>query len=106
MQRQARGSLSIQLFEEGQPLDMGMSGSDLAKDMPVQKRGGLGVKLMDLAGDKTISSVAIAGEEGPIKEEESVNGTEDAPVSGTDAPANVTKEPVNGTEEGPETPAE
>ena len=36
-----------------------------AKDMPVQKRGGLGVKLMDLAGDKTISSMAIAGEEGP-----------------------------------------
>ena len=41
-----------------------------AKDMPVQKRGGLGVKLMDLAGDKTISSVAIAGEEGGQAREE------------------------------------
>ncbi|MBA4418832.1 MAG: DNA gyrase subunit A [Syntrophus sp. (in: bacteria)] len=33
-----------------------------AKDMPVQKRGGLGVKLMDLQGDKTINAVAITGE--------------------------------------------
>ena len=46
-----------------------------AKDMPVQKRGGLGVKLMDLAGDKTISAVAIAGEEGQQNKEE-----EQAPV--------------------------
>ena len=42
-----------------------------AKDMPVQKRGGLGVKLMDLAGDKTISAVAVAGADGaPPKEDE------------------------------------
>ncbi len=48
-----------------------------AKDMPVQKRGGLGVKLMDLAGDKTISAVAIAGEEGPqTKEEETETDNE------------------------------
>jgi DNA gyrase subunit A len=33
-----------------------------AKDMPVQNRGGLGVKLMDLEGDKTISAVAITGD--------------------------------------------
>ncbi len=34
-----------------------------AKDIPVQKRGGLGVKLMDLGTDKTISSVATVTEE-------------------------------------------
>ena len=34
-----------------------------AKDIPVQKRGGLGVKLMDLGPDKTISSVATVTED-------------------------------------------
>ena len=48
-----------------------------AKDMPVQKRGGLGVKLMDLAGDKTISAVAVAGEDGaPPKDEDEEPVTE------------------------------
>ncbi|HEY3276033.1 MAG TPA: DNA gyrase subunit A [Syntrophorhabdaceae bacterium] len=63
-----------------------------AKDMPVQKRGGLGVKLMDLAGDKTISSVAIVGEEGVQPRDE---GTEDGP-EGPVEPAGP---------EAPETPA-
>lgn len=39
-----------------------------AKDIPVQKRGGLGVKLMDLGTDKTISSVATVTEEEEHKE--------------------------------------
>jgi DNA gyrase subunit A len=34
-----------------------------AKDIPVQNRGGLGVKLMDLQNEKTISGVAIVGED-------------------------------------------
>lgn len=34
-----------------------------SQDIPVQGRGGLGVKLMDLKGGETISSVAIIGEE-------------------------------------------
>ncbi len=45
-----------------------------AKDMPVQNRGGLGVKLMDLEGDKTISAVAITGESDIAKADLTGNG--------------------------------
>jgi DNA gyrase subunit A len=40
------------------------------KDIPLQNRGGLGVKLMDLQNEKTISGVAIIGED---EEQESEN---------------------------------
>jgi len=39
-----------------------------AKDIPVQNRGGLGVKLMDLQNEKTISGVAIVGEDESTEE--------------------------------------
>ncbi|OPY79526.1 MAG: DNA gyrase subunit A [Syntrophorhabdus sp. PtaU1.Bin153] len=39
-----------------------------AKDIPLQNRGGLGVKLMDLQNEKTISGVAIVGEDDSTEE--------------------------------------
>ncbi len=45
-----------------------------AKDMPIQNRGGLGVKLMDLEGDKTINGFAITGESDIAKNDQTLNG--------------------------------
>jgi DNA gyrase subunit A len=39
-----------------------------ATDIPLQNRGGLGVKLMDLQNEKTISGVAIIGEDETVDE--------------------------------------
>ena len=44
------------------PIQEGQSVSDL-RIYPLQGRGGLGVKLMDLREGESISSVAIIGEE-------------------------------------------
>ncbi|HPW35160.1 MAG TPA: DNA gyrase subunit A [Syntrophorhabdus sp.] len=43
------------------------------KDIPLQNRGGLGVKLMDLQNEKTITGVAIIGEDEGSETEKSEN---------------------------------
>ena len=43
------------------------------KDIPLQNRGGLGVKLMDLQNEKTITGVAIIGEDEEPETEQSEN---------------------------------
>ncbi len=46
------------------------------KDIPLQNRGGLGVKLMDLQNEKTITGVAIIGEDEGSGSEQSENNHE------------------------------
>jgi len=58
-----------------------------AKDMPIQKRGGLGVKLMDLAVTKRISAVALVGDDNAQpREDEPELRNDDAPQTDDNMP--------------------